>query len=121
LSVRIDGMSLAYAYQKLWQSVDCLIGNPPLKSRLEGALINITFLRPHATIPADALPDWKAIEAVVAEAESGSEGRIANALKSMTDEEAARLAGKIFRLFRCVARDYAKELMESGQSLDMMF
>ena len=91
-----------YGRQKLWQAVDALAtGTGTIQERLESAAMGLHGLRSFEDqLPVELHRELEATSQDLTKVPAqGNEGRIRATLRTMSDEEGAKLAQRIFSLY----------------------
>lgn len=97
-------MDYGYTWEKFFGATMSLVGEGPLKQRLENATLSIIRLKNH-NIPDDVKQDvLSLIEDLTSGNPDGEEGRIHATIKRMTDEEARATAKRILGVYDNIAR-----------------
>jgi hypothetical protein len=98
-------MSFAYANEKLYTAALILAtGQGGIHERLESAFAEQLIRLLPEDIPKDIREDFDEVNSALTRVKAkGTEGDIAASIKELSEEEAARLAEKIFNMFAEVA------------------
>jgi|GEM_PF-3910152 hemerythrin superfamily protein len=97
-------MEYSYVWEKFFGAMMSLVGELPLRARLEYAAQSIIALK-HQTIPEDVKDDvMSLIEDLTSGNPDGEEGKIHATIKRMSDEEARDTAKRILGYYDKIAR-----------------
>jgi hypothetical protein len=91
------GEPYRYARQKLWQAVDCLVGDGPLRLRLGYAYTTLLILNADNDLPAELRDRFTALmQALDARADNEAHGPVTINTRA---PKAGRLAGEVLSLY----------------------
>lgn len=101
-------MSLVYAREKLHLAVNTLsTGTADIKTRLRDAYISCLLPLEAEDLPANLQPELEAIQEEIDRIPAqGDEGSVQATLNTMSDDQCAEMAQKIFSLYEAVIREY---------------
>ncbi len=99
---------MSYAQEKLYQAMQCLTSEGPLRDRLAFAAIYIDRLLPEDLADTPYLSAWQQIreDLTWVEAGPGDLGNIDATIKRMIDEDVGKVAEAILSLYHNLARGW---------------
>jgi hypothetical protein len=96
-------MSTGHVRQRLWQAINCLVGDGPIQARLAFAVDNLVSLPPPELehLPTELRERFDAVKAHLTKhpAEKAGEGSILASARKMTSEEGVELAKEIVSIY----------------------
>ena len=103
-------MGLDYAWEKFHLASLALVADLPIKQRVIGAIVVLRRLSTETDLPKDIAANFKLFMAEVTKVPAvENEGRIADTINSLPDEEVEKVAEQIIWMYDDVARAFGQQ------------